>query len=146
MAKFYGKIGYAVRMEIRPGVWDDEITEREYFGDLVRNTSRYQTSDKLNDDINISNEISIVADPFAYQNFHAMRYVEFMGAKWKISSVEVQNSDFFLFFDFHPCENNCVKKCLQPAPDAIDELSPLPYNLLTQQYIAGDFVRMAGVV
>ena len=90
MAKFYGKIGYAVRMEIRPGVWDDEITEREYFGDLLRNTSRYQTSDKLNDDVNISNEISIVADPFAYQNFHAMRYVEFMGAKWKISSVEVQ--------------------------------------------------------
>lgn len=90
MAKFYGKIGYAVRMEIRPGVWDDEITEREYFGDLLRNTSRYQTSDKLNDDVNISNEISIVADPFAYQSFHAMRYVEFMGAKWKISSVEVQ--------------------------------------------------------
>ena len=45
MAKFYGKIGYAVRMEIRPGVWDDEITEREYFGDLLRNTSRYQTSE-----------------------------------------------------------------------------------------------------
>ena len=44
MAKFFGKIGYAVRMEIRPGVWDDEITEREYFGDLLRNTSRYQTS------------------------------------------------------------------------------------------------------
>ena len=76
--------------DVRPGVWDGEITEREYFGDLIRNTSRYQTSDKLNDDINISNEISIVADPFAYQNFHAMRYVEFMGAKWKISSVEVQ--------------------------------------------------------
>ena len=80
MAKFFGKIGYAVSKDVRPGVWDGEITEREYFGDLIRNTSRYQTSDKL----------SIVADPFAYQNFHAMRYVEFMGAKWKISSVEVQ--------------------------------------------------------
>lgn len=69
MAKFYGKIGYAVRMEIRPGVWDDEITEREYFGDLLRNTSRYQTSDKLNDDVNISNEISIVADPLPIRIF-----------------------------------------------------------------------------
>ncbi|VYT47617.1 DUF7253 family protein [Enterocloster bolteae] len=83
MAKFFGKIGYAISKDVRPGVWDGEITEREYFGDLIRNTSRYQTSNKLNDDINISNEISIVADPFAYQNFHAMRYVEFMGAKWK---------------------------------------------------------------
>ena len=96
MAKFYGKIGYAVRMEIRPGVWDDEITEREYFGDLLRNTSRYQTSDKLNDDINISNEISIVADPFASQNFHKMKYIEWMGVLWQITNVEVQRPRLIL--------------------------------------------------
>ena len=57
---------------------------------MIRNIRQLEASDKVNDDINISNEISIIADPFAYQNFHAMRYVEFMGAKWKISSVEVQ--------------------------------------------------------
>lgn len=90
MAKFFGKIGYAVTANTSPGVWEEEITEREYFGELLRNTSRYQSSDKLNDDLNISNEISIVADPFAYQNFHTMRYVDFMGAKWKITNVEVQ--------------------------------------------------------
>lgn len=90
MAKFYGPIGYAVTEETTPGVWEDRISERMYFGELVRNTRRLQTADKLNDNINVSNEISILADPFAYQNFHTMRYVEFMGAKWKISSVEVQ--------------------------------------------------------
>lgn len=90
MAKFYGAIGYIVQSEIRPGVWSDEITERNYYGDLTRNTSQYQTSDKLNDNLNISNTISIVADPFAYENFHAMKYVEFMGAKWKITNIEVQ--------------------------------------------------------
>lgn len=90
MAKFFGKIGYMVTQSTVPGIWSEVITEREYFGDLIRNTSRYQSSDDLNDDINISNEISILADPFAYENFHAMRYVEFMGAKWKISNVEVQ--------------------------------------------------------
>ena len=90
MAKFFGKIGYAVPVDTNRGVWSEEITEREYFGDLIRNVRRLQTSDKLNDDINISNEISIVADPFAYQNFHSMRYIEFMGSKWKISNVEVQ--------------------------------------------------------
>lgn len=90
MAKFYGVIGYAVNnVETKPGVWEEQITEREYTGDLTRNTRRLQSSDKLNDDINIANEISIVADPFARQNFHSMRYVEFMGAKWKISKVEV---------------------------------------------------------
>nr|DAT83159.1 MAG TPA: hypothetical protein [Caudoviricetes sp.] len=90
MAKFYGKIGYAENVETRPGVWRPTITEREYFGDLVRNTRRLESASQINDNINISNEISIVADPYAYQNFHSMRYVEFMGAKWKISSVEVQ--------------------------------------------------------
>lgn len=88
--KFYGKIGYAVIGEIRPGVWGDSITERNYFGDLTRNMSQVQSSEYLNDNLNISNQISIVADPYAYENFHAMRYAECMGAKWKITSVEVQ--------------------------------------------------------
>ena len=90
MAKFFGKIGYAETIETTPGVWEEKITEREYFGDLIRNTRSLQSGEQLNDDINISNEISIVADPFAYENFHSMRYVEFMNAKWKISSIEVQ--------------------------------------------------------
>lgn len=90
MAKFYGIIGYATTVEGKPGVWEEQIVERSYFGDLTRNSRRLQSTEHLNDDINIANEISIVADPFAYNNFHAMRYVEFMGAKWKISNVEVQ--------------------------------------------------------
>ena len=90
MAKFFGKIGYAETVETTPGVWEEKITEREYFGDLIRNTRSLQSGEQLNDNINISNEISIVADPFAYENFHSMRYVEFMNAKWKISSVDVQ--------------------------------------------------------
>lgn len=90
MAKFYGVIGYAVTEETKPGVWKEQITEREYFGDLNRNARRLQSADQLNDDINVANEISIVADPFANENFHTMRYVKFMGAKWKITNVEVQ--------------------------------------------------------
>lgn len=90
MAKFFGKIGYAETKQTSPGVWEEEITEREYFGDLTRNTRRLQSSGNLNDNIVVANDISIVADPFANQNFHSMRYVEFMGTKWKISNVEVQ--------------------------------------------------------
>lgn len=90
MAKYYGKIGYAETVETAPGVWKEQITERNYFGDLTRITRRLQSSDKVNDDINISNELSIVADPYAMNNFHSMRYVEFMGTRWKVSTVEVQ--------------------------------------------------------
>ena len=89
--KWFGKVGYETTAEVRPGIWEPTITEQEYYGDVIRNTSRLsQSSDSTNNDINVNNQISIVADPFAYQNFHAMRYVEFMGALWNISNVDVQ--------------------------------------------------------
>ena len=90
MNKFYGKIGYAITEETVPGVWVERIVERSYYGDVIRNIRRLQSSENLNDDINVSNEISIVADAFANQNFHSMRYVEYMGTKWKVSSIEVK--------------------------------------------------------
>lgn len=90
MAKFCGVIGYAVTKETEPGIWEEQIVEVEYFGDIIRNTRRINAPGKINDDISISNQISIIADPFANNNFHAMKYVVFMGAKWKVSEVTVE--------------------------------------------------------
>ena len=90
MTKFFGKIGYAMTQETKPGVWMDQIMEREYYGDLLRNSYRFQTSDKVNDDASIANEFSIIADSFAKDNFHLMKYIEFEGTKWKITNVEVR--------------------------------------------------------
>jgi len=91
MAKFSGVIGYGIPVETSPGVWKDRITERKHYGDLSRNTSQWSSSsDSTNDDLNIANQISIVADPFAKQNSRWMKYVEFMGTKWKITKIEVQ--------------------------------------------------------
>lgn len=90
MAKFYGVIGYAETVETEPGIWEEQITERTYYGDLTRNTRRLQSSGNVNDNVNISNQLSIVSDPYAMENFHSMRYADFMGTKWKIADVEVQ--------------------------------------------------------
>ena len=90
MARFFGAVGFAGIVETAPDVHKEIITERQYFGDFLRNVRRLQSSSQVNDDITISNEISIVADPYAMQNFHAIRYIEYMGVKWKVASVEVQ--------------------------------------------------------
>lgn len=90
MPKFYGNIGYAISKETAPGVWTEDIVERQYFGDIYRNTRKLQSGNQVNDSIDISNEISILSDPFANENFHSMRYITYMGAKWKVSSVEVR--------------------------------------------------------
>ena len=90
MAKWFGKIGYGKQTETSPGVYEDVIIEREYSGDVIQNSSRWSTStESTNDDLLVNNRISILADPFARDNFHTMRYVEFMGTKWKVSNVEV---------------------------------------------------------
>lgn len=90
MAKFYGAIGFAEMTETEPGVWEEKITEHFYYGDVIRNRRRLQSSGQLNDNINVSNELSIISDPFANENFHSMRYAEFMGSKWKVTDVDVQ--------------------------------------------------------
>lgn len=90
MAKFYGNIGYAETVEVKPGIWEEQIVERPYYGDLLRLTSTSQSSGGVNNNINIANSISVVADPYANKNFHQMRYVEFMGTKWQITNVEVK--------------------------------------------------------
>lgn len=96
MAKFHGVIGYAENVETKPGVWTPKITERHYAGDLTRISRRLQSSDQLNDNISLGHEISIIADPYAELHYSAMRYVELMGVKWKIASVEIRHPRLIL--------------------------------------------------
>lgn len=88
--KWCGVIGYANTKETEPGIWEELITERKYCGDVIRNFRKLQSSGNVNDNINVSNQISIIADPYATQNFHSIRYLIYMGTKWKVTDVEIQ--------------------------------------------------------
>lgn len=90
MAKWYGEIGIAENKEVLPGVWDDTITPRSCFGDVLSDRWRRQNSGGINDDINISNRISIIADPYIQSHCSAIVYATFMDTKWKVTDVEVQ--------------------------------------------------------
>ena len=90
MSKWFGKIGYAIQKETEPGIWEDKIVERDYYGDLLTDNRKRQTTNNVLDEITLSNMVSIIADPFAYNNCSCMAYAEIMGARWKISEVEVK--------------------------------------------------------
>ena len=91
MAKWHGKIGFIKQVQTAPSVWQPEETVREYYGDLKRNNRRWTTNpDSTNDDLNFDNQISIVADQFADQNFSTMKWIEFSGVKWKITNVDIR--------------------------------------------------------
>ena len=100
--KFYGIVGYCETVEEtgdRKGNWiDNQFTERNYYGDVLRNTRKWEKSanDSINDDLNINNQFSIVADGYAYKHFYAMKYVKWLGTCWKVTNVEVQRPRLIL--------------------------------------------------
>lgn len=96
MAKFHGVVGYIETEEISPGVWEEVVHEHRYRGDVTRNTRRWETGESINDNLLINNTISIVADDYAYMHLFAVRYVEWMGSKWKVTNVEVQRPRLIL--------------------------------------------------
>lgn len=96
MTKYHGYVGYAVDVEAYPGVWEEQITEHEYFGDVIKNRLNIQQSNTVNAGITINNNISIIGDPFAYENFYAIRYATYLGKKWNVTSVEVSRPRLIL--------------------------------------------------
>lgn len=111
MAKYYGAIGFLVHEEDSNYEWDpfnftsddipvgfpetdvdvhaEKILEKPYFGDIIKDTRKWQGSEHLNDNLTISNRISVIGDPYAFQNFHSIKYITWMGSKWKVKSIEV---------------------------------------------------------
>lgn len=96
MARFYGRVGYGETEENEPGVWVDQIVEYSYYGDVIRNARSLREGENLNPNLSVQNSISIVADAYANEHFHAIRYVEWAGALWTVTNVEVQSPRLLL--------------------------------------------------
>lgn len=98
MARFYGEVGYGNSVEEPEGsgVWVDQITEHPYQGEVIRNTRQLQSGEKINDDITVSNSISIIADQYAIDHFFNIKYVRWMGVNWAVNAVEVRSPRLIL--------------------------------------------------
>lgn len=92
MNKWHGKIGFVmtVRDEVKPTKWVEKSIEKEYYGDILKTNFRSESGSSINDDINISNRISVVANDFMRSNLQYMKYIEVGGAFWKINSIDIQ--------------------------------------------------------
>ena len=96
MTRYHGYVGYAIDVEAYPGVWEERISEHEYFGDVLKNRINMQQGSVVNAKITISNSISIIADPFAFEHIYAMRYVTYLGEKWSIVNVSIERPRLIL--------------------------------------------------
>lgn len=91
MAKWYGTIGFIEQSQTSPGVWSDKVTERQYYGDIIRNSRGWSNpTEGTNDNLTLNNQISVISDSFAIEKIAFMKYVEIMGARWKITNIDIQ--------------------------------------------------------
>lgn len=90
MARFVGAVGYAQTVETSPGVWQEVVEERQYVGEFIKRSARYQPTNQLNDDVTISTEISIIPDLYFTSNMSYIRYVKMFDAAWKVTNISPQ--------------------------------------------------------
>lgn len=90
MARFAGAVGFAEQVNTAPGVYRDEIVERQYTGTVIRNAVRWNTGSEVNEPMRLDQSISIILDPYFNDHLQALRYVRWMGGLWKITSVQIQ--------------------------------------------------------
>lgn len=89
--KFSNVVGFVNTDETAPGVWSPEVTERFYKGDILTNIRRFENGDKVNDDLTVSNQISIVADSYILENARYIRYVKWAKQLWKVTSIDINH-------------------------------------------------------
>lgn len=90
--------GYAKQEEVEPGIFEDVITERRIRGDLLGDVQRRNAAITINDEITITNRLSVIADKYINDNMNALVYVKLDGVYWKVSSIENQRPRLLIYF------------------------------------------------
>jgi hypothetical protein len=96
MNKWFGKIGFVETVETEPGLWEPQIVEKEYYGEWLKVIHKWQTGSGINENLNVNNQISIVSDDYILGKLPQLRYIEYMGSLWKITSWEYEYPQIIL--------------------------------------------------
>lgn len=96
MARYFGNVGYVESVETAPSVFTEQATERPYYGDEITVNRRLTKGEGPNDNVEIGNQFSILADAYAYDHFFAIRYITWMGQRWKVTKATVQRPRILL--------------------------------------------------
>jgi hypothetical protein len=92
--RFSGAVGYATSTQTALGVWEEVITEKSYYGDVIRNSRRLEPPAQVppgtNPNLALENSFSILADEQAYADFINIRYIVWEGHRWTVTNVEVR--------------------------------------------------------
>ena len=89
--KFAGHVGFWITSdETKPGIFEDHMVEKYYTGDVTRAYNKWGArSEATTDELSLNNQISIVGDLFAQENWPSIKYVLWKGFRWKVNTVGI---------------------------------------------------------
>lgn len=97
MARYHGTIGFLVTADNQEtGIAEEQAVEKPFFGTVIEHTRKWSENDHLNDDLTLSNQISITATDYAFKNASSIAYATFMGQRWKVTSMRVKYPNIIL--------------------------------------------------
>lgn len=96
MTKFYGVIGYGMKVQSEPFVFTNVIEEHEASGDVLRNVRTYAEGESVNDKLTLGVNLRVMMDPFLSLNFSHVLYVVYMDVAWKVREVVPEYPAFVL--------------------------------------------------
>lgn len=95
--RFSGNVGYiSDQTETEPGIWESEIVEFPYKGDVNRDNRKLEQGEGVNKNVVVNNSISIMCDKYAIEHYFNIRYVVWEGVRWTVTNVEVQRPRLIL--------------------------------------------------
>jgi len=91
-------------------IWVEVITERTYKADVINNTYRNQQQESVNDNYVINVKLSMLAcDAFTISHLNSIIYCDWLGHKWKVTSVDIQRPRLIVTLggDYNEAKNGC---------------------------------------
>lgn len=90
--KFMGIVGFWKNdEETTPDVWRPKIVEKSYVCEEASKQNRQsQPSSYQNENLIVNNQISILSDLYAMENWHSIRYIVWNRIPWRVSRVTVE--------------------------------------------------------
>lgn len=97
MARFHDKVGFLIPMDNQiTGISEPVPVEKPYYGRILEHSRRWDSSDSTNDDLTITNQISITANDYAFKYLSSIAYVRWKKGCWKVSSIRVKGPEIVL--------------------------------------------------
>lgn len=96
MSKFFGMIGFVQTRETEPGIWEQKVEERLFSGDITQTSASWNDAQRINGDLELNHTLSLVCDNYLTQNMFALRYVNYLGRRWSVRSIEVRSPRMIL--------------------------------------------------